>query len=295
MDISRGPNHAAISAHRARIRELMIEKEHYTQRYLEEKRKYDELLDKVNSTSTLGSFILMTAASTSREMAEPGQSGQAACRPLESAAITTAVRGSSALGQPHVASTEATAETQPASQVISTSLGTSPHTPTAPSTPPSLTPRLAPVHASAASCPPSPTSPPTSADGPRKRDQAAKTAKKVAKGAGIALSVTIAIALFPLTIPAYIFIVRRKLRMSGPKFDYEGEEPGYLDNRTEGRPHMLSLASEDIRITKWLRAPPAPYQSEMMMAELPAFHELPEISPDMALVGRLLNTDIERR
>lgn len=46
----------------------MIEKEHYTQIYLEEGRKYDELLEKVNSTSTLGSFIHLTTASTSREI-----------------------------------------------------------------------------------------------------------------------------------------------------------------------------------------------------------------------------------
>src|SRR6266536_1195024 len=45
-----------MAAHRIKIRELMIEKEVYTQKYLEEKRKYDNLLAKVNSTSTLGSI-----------------------------------------------------------------------------------------------------------------------------------------------------------------------------------------------------------------------------------------------
>jgi hypothetical protein len=45
-----------MAAHRIKIRELMIEKEVYTQKYLEEKRKYDDLLSKVNSTSTVGSI-----------------------------------------------------------------------------------------------------------------------------------------------------------------------------------------------------------------------------------------------
>jgi hypothetical protein len=115
----------------------------------------------------------------------------------------------------------------------------------------------------------------------------------VAKGAGIALSVTIAIALFPITIPAYIIIVRRKLRASGPKSDYDGYgfEPGHFEDWTQHFSHRPYSASADFRISKWLRtAPaPAPYQSEAMMAELPALHELPAESPDMALVGRLMH------
>ncbi|KAM7205110.1 hypothetical protein V8F20_003247 [Naviculisporaceae sp. PSN 640] len=49
------PDEATMVAHRIKILELMVEKEEYTQRYLEEKRKYDNLMVQVNSTSTLGS------------------------------------------------------------------------------------------------------------------------------------------------------------------------------------------------------------------------------------------------
>lgn len=50
------PDPDSIAAHRAEILKLMMEKEHYTQKYLAEKAKYDELLAEVNSTSTLGSI-----------------------------------------------------------------------------------------------------------------------------------------------------------------------------------------------------------------------------------------------
>lgn len=44
-----------MAAHRAKIRELMFEKELYTQKYLQEKCRYDELLTRINSTSTFAS------------------------------------------------------------------------------------------------------------------------------------------------------------------------------------------------------------------------------------------------
>jgi len=49
------PNDATMIAHRIKILELMLEKEEYTQKYLDEKRKYEDLMAQVNSTSTLGS------------------------------------------------------------------------------------------------------------------------------------------------------------------------------------------------------------------------------------------------
>lgn len=62
-----------MAAHRSRIRELMIEKEMYTQKYLGEKRKYDELLIRVNSTSTLESMSsdLSDFAETKTSLSSP--------------------------------------------------------------------------------------------------------------------------------------------------------------------------------------------------------------------------------
>jgi hypothetical protein len=64
-DIHRVLGDQDAAAPRAIIRELYAEKEYYTQRYLEEKRKCDELLEKINSNSTLGSLLLSTATDDS--------------------------------------------------------------------------------------------------------------------------------------------------------------------------------------------------------------------------------------
>lgn len=50
------PDDPAMASHRIKILELMVEKEEYTLKYLEEKRKYDNLMVHVNSNSTLGSM-----------------------------------------------------------------------------------------------------------------------------------------------------------------------------------------------------------------------------------------------
>jgi hypothetical protein len=57
----RRPDQETIKTQRGRIRQLMVEKDAYTRKYLDEKKKYDHLLARVNSTSTLGSISLHNA------------------------------------------------------------------------------------------------------------------------------------------------------------------------------------------------------------------------------------------
>jgi hypothetical protein len=57
----RRPDQETIKTQRGRIRQLMVENDAYTRKYLDEKKKYDHLLARVNSTSTLGSISLHNA------------------------------------------------------------------------------------------------------------------------------------------------------------------------------------------------------------------------------------------
>ena len=106
---------------------------------------------------------------------------------------------------------------------------------------------------------------------PPKRYGIAKAAKKTAKGAGIALSVAFAAALFPISVPMYLVYRRR------------------MSRRMMMPPAVCSMDEH------WLPSrPEVPYHSMSMAAELPGPYELPGSYPEIALVGRLLNTGADR-
>lgn len=236
---------ASIAPHLARIQELMIEKEHYTQRYLEQKRKYDDLLEKVNSTSTLGSFIVIGTANGTRAIPEDASSrangtndprkrldsSRGLPQPTETSGMPVSANTTPEAGthEPDsgppdqavsllVTPAEAAAVAQlarraqpgPGPPMITSSSSTVSST-----TPP---PPGAPLPADATSPPhglvhyPPPAESPDNSGKPRKRDRLAKTTKTVAKGAGMTLTYSLAVALFPITIPLYIGFSRYRKR-----------------------------------------------------------------------------------
>jgi hypothetical protein len=73
---SRRRDEASIAPHLATIKDLMIEKEHYAQRYLAEKRKYHDLVERVNSTSTWGYLLVISAANGSRGIIKKAGQGR---------------------------------------------------------------------------------------------------------------------------------------------------------------------------------------------------------------------------
>ncbi|KAK4148485.1 hypothetical protein C8A00DRAFT_38942, partial [Chaetomidium leptoderma] len=314
------PDEASISAHRARIRQLMVEKEQYTQKYLEEKRKYDDLLEKINSTSTLGSVILLYTASsqdisgqvspvantTENPRRDSGDLVQAGVTPGNGAELPTihmhALESSPpGQGDPHLPlPTEMEMETvaRPAVQLASTP---GPAASSAPAvsnsststSPPSAQPPdpLLAVSARAAAAAASKTP-----EKPKKRDKAATVTKKLARGAGKTMAVALGVALFPITVPIYIHVVlvrpwwerkrqqRRSPMPTMPPPVLYCASPAVTPFYTQQQPQQAYYGPT------WQNG--MTYDSHRIPAELPAMHELPGQNPDMALVGRLLRTDL---
>ena len=227
----RHPDARAMAAHRAKIRELMIEKENYTQRYLEEKQKYDELLARVNSTSTLGSIIFISQAGEWASSAGNGtyrlMSGGAEARkdslpdktPQEifirsgaSAAVTLSVSADGTSEQT-AASTPIFRDTTTVTQVGDQNQVSVP------------TSALAPRHSSHETAPQSTTAALVShtssstnvevlemavTSGPPPQRRGVRTARKVVKYSGITLTAVVAVAFFPVTIGIYIYDSQRR-------------------------------------------------------------------------------------
>lgn len=210
----------------------MLEKEHYTQKYLEEKRKYDELLAKVNSTSTLGSISLIIQAessSISRNGADspnvkangPSPLPEGDGSPLSALPTMTSAMVPIPGGLPSVPTDEAglsaeiaipgksiqntptldgdrlcsTSKTEPSLLAVAAPASSTSTSEVSLAIPNSLAPVLAPT-----------TNTNTRETIPRRRD-------KAFKGAGIGVTVVVGVAFFPVTLGIYWFHRRRKSRV----------------------------------------------------------------------------------
>jgi hypothetical protein len=122
---------------------------------------------------------------------------------------------------------------------------------------------------------------------PRKRDKAARVAKYAAKRTGFALSIALGAALFPITIPLYIYLRSRWKAHQGTSSAEAASPPAsYLGPRLEAASATPSLDSS-------LSLDPIPYHSSMLRAELPGPAELAANSraPNMALVSMATGID----
>jgi hypothetical protein len=256
----RRPNETTLAVHRQKIRELMIEKEAYTQRYLAEKHKYDALLAKVNSTSTLGS-ISTTLSST-----------------LVPESSTTCIHADE-----HVSSTQVK---DLAHEITPCLLAPSHHVVNSNGGAP---PRDRPLDSSHAASPPQDVqarsisaarattalsqkqlsksnelTTESTQPKPSNRNKALKIARRVARGTGYVVAGTAAVVLFPITIVVFV-IYRRRRAYALPAL------PAYRMAMSE-----ISLPPDEL----------GAYSSALIPAELPAVHELTG-DVEMGLVGAL--------
>jgi hypothetical protein len=325
----RRPDEATISAQLRRIEELRIEKEQYTQKYLEEKRKYDQLLEKINSTSTLGSYIHMSTAGPSRAIPEPSCRAASGTQEQviteaegeghglgELASLDTPIRAPSA--RPCMSSVRdnllflslATSESLGAagSSVEASGNGASTVDPvTDPGSNPRPTSSLSAASALSSTSHgisltvPASTTTNRNEQRPRKRDQAARVAKHAAKRTGFALSIALGAALFPITIPLYIYVRSlrkgRQIIASAPITDLPAELLGD-DSSDEYAPPAHGSRESLIDLCLGTEEPlslsnePIEYHSSMLRAELPGPAELAADArgPSMALVGMATST-----
>ncbi|KAK5657510.1 hypothetical protein OQA88_3082 [Cercophora sp. LCS_1] len=301
------PDDALVAAHRAKIRELMLEKEQYTQRYLEEKKKYDDLLAKVNSTSTLNSILTTGSIDDSRldignviarpqcSPVSPGSSSRPR-EPLasEAAAVFSSNMSTLARGPQVISAVEtpagAPADEHPSQEGLARLSSLSHGIASKETETPALSPdrRLwqqrresEPRQAAQASL----QSPPTirAATRRRKRDIMAKAAKNTAKAAGIATGLVVGVALFPISIPVFV-VWRRRQRwnedvldptshayaMSAPEMSFGEADPNgpYFGSHHHGQQPY--------------------YRSSELYGELPGIHELHGPAPvELSLVNQL--------
>ena len=219
----------------------MLEKEHYTQKYLEEKRKYDELLAKVNSTSTLGSISLMIQAegsSISRNGEDPlpdvkvnGSSRPSDGSPPSAVPTMLLAMASSSGAIPSIPTDEAGISeetTQPGQSLqctpnldgtgLCSTNNTAPSSTTVPaiavSTLTSESSLVIPISSDPVSTPTTNTNIANTRERTtRRRHKALKVARNLAKRAGIGVTVVVGVAFFPVTLSIYWFHRRRKSRV----------------------------------------------------------------------------------
>jgi hypothetical protein len=266
----RRPNEETVLAHRSKIRELMVEKEVYTQKYLEEKRKYDNLLAKVNSNSTL--------ASTSSFLSSHIEAGPSSIPAIQTSEAAQACQQSDVAQ--HDEPSEKTESSEAA--ILSSKLKSDDHQEDLDretlSTGRRLTSDIFLGTAKTHQLPNGSSNTQvaeltrqhevmaqtwiaaTDQQRPRNLEKIAKVAKKVAKGAGYAAVGTIAIIFFPITI----LVLGRRRRRAGPSMLSSNDTYGMA---THPSPHL--------------------YQSASLPAELPAIHELSSNSPELDLTSRL--------
>lgn len=176
------------------------------------------LLEKINSTSTLGSFIMLTTAGDAPALPPPPANG---ANILDEPGATEKPEASESHQPPFQAdgiAFEAHRPPAPLSPVIElSSWAPSTHPPrvsvssssaSEPNAPPNFA--ASDIAAPTLAGPTSPAIAVRSSPTPRRRVKIAKAAKKTAKGAGIALVVVFGIATFPLMVPAYMMWRRRR-------------------------------------------------------------------------------------
>ena len=249
----------------------MIEKEAYTQRYLAEKHKYDALLAKVNSTSTLGSI-----STTLSDTLAPESS--TTCIQAEEYASPTQVEDLADEITPCLLA--------PSHHAVNFNVGAPPHDGPLDSSHAASPPQD--VQARSISAARTITALPqkqlsksnestTESTQPKlsNRNKALKIARRVARGTGYAVAGTAAVIFFPITI--VLFVIRRRRR-----------------ERPLPHPICYGYYRED-DLYGWNMSPPATrppyhepwrYSSSLMPAELPAVHELSG-DVEMGLVSAL--------
>lgn len=275
-----------------KIRELMIEKEMYTQRYLQEKEKYDALLAKVNSTSTLGSILTTQSATLDGELSgtQPAFPLQVPthCGDSREENGPAIYRGAEPLCSGDGASTNNTfnfvlSPAAPARSTMPTSdqlQGQAEAMFVASGGAPSA------LHASGerlslASVPsprPRPSRPPDvvpdQPTAPQKTKSAKEHANDIGRGAGYALLAVVAVVFFPITVPLYILF--RCQRKAQKQKDVEAPPPvSYM--------HPISYQGSE-----W-----EPYASTAIPAELMGIHELDSSAPELDLTSRLTRLRLE--
>ncbi|KAH7155927.1 hypothetical protein EDB81DRAFT_376260 [Dactylonectria macrodidyma] len=281
------PDETTLAVHRRKIRELMVEKEAYTQRYLVEKQKYDALLAKINSTSTLGSI------STTR-------SG-----PVVPESSTTCIQAETLASPTRVE--DLTLETAPcllppSHCAVNFDDREPPHDrPPDSSHAASLREvRVRPISTFGANTTLpqrhlSKSNESTTANTqpkPSNRNKALKIARRVARGTGYVAAGVAAVAFFPITIVMFVVLYRRRKTSKqqlpasfhlGPVGDLEAM-PGYI------QPPMLQGHEMYMPVQQ-------AYSSALMPAELPAVHELSDFGHggvEMELVGTLTQVSPEQ-
>jgi hypothetical protein len=246
----RRPTETTLAVHRQKIRELMIEKEAYTQRYLAEKHKYDALLAQVNSTSTLGSISTKFGGTLTSESgticlqpmayasAPPAENADAItpCIPAPGQHVNNLITGEPPLHGPlkGIHASSAPQNSQAGSRSNAHALMP---------VPPTQSPKL--DESTIESTQPN----------PGNSNKALEIARKVAKGAVYVLKGTAAVIFFPITM--FMFIAHRKRK-------YQSELPG----DTAVIQHGWNMPDLEAAQGSW------DYSSYAIPAELPAVHEL---------------------
>jgi hypothetical protein len=256
----RRPNETTLAIHRQKIRELMIEKEAYTQRYLAEKHKYDTLLAQINSTSTLGSIsttlsdsLVLESSTTCIQAEEHIVSSRIRDLPDEITPCSLApshhmVNCNSSV-PPHDGPLDSSHSAAPQQEVRARSPSAARATTALPQMQLSKSNELIIENIQPK---------------PSNRDKALKIVKRVTRGTGYIAMGTVAVVFFPITI---VVLVRRKQR------------------RQAHMPAMVSTVPQY-----------QTYQSSMIPAELPGVHELAgsgHEGVEMGLVGALTKISID--
>jgi len=254
----------------------MLEKEAYTQKYLAEKQKYDTLLAKVNSTSTLGSISTTRTgpvAAESRAMfawAEGADTAGSLVAPELS-------RPANVNGEPHFLIMQPFGQGEPSRQEYADS-GLSPHErrgeiawPQQSHFQPGIVP------------PPAPPLPTRRVDqfekrSTKRREKAAEVVKTAARRSGYVVAGVAAVVFFPVTIPVFLVWRRRRSERQSMGLNVYHDAVGSLPHPVP-QPYMNHQH----------QMPFNPYESVNYAAELPAPHELDSRGPELDLTSRLTN------
>ncbi|KAH7407328.1 heterokaryon incompatibility protein-domain-containing protein [Cadophora sp. MPI-SDFR-AT-0126] len=254
------PNETTLAVHRQKIRDLMIEKEAYTQRYLAEKHKYDALLAKVNSTSTLGSISTTISGTIVPESSTAYVRAEEHVSSIQVEALTDKITPCLLAPSHHVASSDGwePSHNKPLDSSHAAYLQQDVQARPSAAETTTIIPQehLSQINESIIK---------SSQPKHSSRNKALKVGRKVAKGTGYVVAGTFAVAFFPFTIVGLV-IYRRKLRhqqqVQAPDYDYDWDS----------QPPFASPG-------QWK------YSSAAIRAELPARHELGgDVAGDLASV-----------
>ncbi|KAH8890676.1 hypothetical protein GQ53DRAFT_170514 [Thozetella sp. PMI_491] len=280
------PDEVTLGSHRKKIRELMLEKETYTQKYLIEKQKYDALLAHVNSTSTLGSIC--TTQTVEEQPIRVTASNTRLDGPKREQSVIQNTPGDSPKTSPDN-------DIQPSNplaaygnffEAISTDLG------------PNLMPGTGdddrdndPLDEISAIQDPEAQATAESQYSRKNRllkhrQMARRAAQNTAKGIKYTLVGTAAVILFPVTIA--LFIVRRRRRAPAPlELNSSKVSPGdFYPPRQYPVLKYPELRSNYFDPGIYFHSSDVAYTSSLIPAELPATHEL-GANPEFSLVSEL--------